>query len=367
MYTYQIKTLHFEPSQLCNASCPVCNRRVSGGPKNPHIKDVYSSYDQVKEWFNPDFINNLDRLILCGNYGDPMTNPDLLKIIAYFRTHSPNLYITMHTNASGKNKKWWNDLGNLIGKNGEVFFSIDGLSDTNHIYRRGTHWDMILEAIEGYISSGANAVWDYLIFRHNEHQVEEAKKLSEQLGFTRFIKKSAFGFQSDEPIIASKHTGEFDYFIYPRGSTVNKEPIEYKVDPEFIFDKDSTAAILEVDSIILEKFDNVEIECMAAKESEIYVNAYGLLFPCCFTAGKYQSDRSFVNAQFREFVNKFSEDSINLNKYELENIIKNKMFTDAYPASWNCSSIETGKLFVCAEFCGKYKQNTFHKILDDLR
>jgi len=365
MYHGKIQTLHLEPSQLCNASCTVCNRRLHGGPKNPNIKDVYTTLAQVKKWFTPKFIGGLNRLILCGNYGDPMTNPDLLEIVAYFRQHAPTLFITMHTNASGRSKKWWHDLGTLIGKHGDVYFSIDGLEDTNHIYRRGTRWSPIMDAVNGYISSGASAIWDYLIFRHNEHQVDLAEKMSRELGFRKFIKKTAFGFYNDDPMIALTHEGEFDYFIYPKGSTVNKVPDQYDWNVNSVFDVNAKPDISTVPQDIKDRLDVVDISCMAENGSEIYVNAYGLLFPCCFTAGKWQADSGFVNAQLREFIRTYDEQTIDLNKYELDHILHNSMFIDGYKDSWKCPSLEQGKLMVCAEFCGKYKENTFTQILKD--
>lgn len=371
MYSGNIKTLHFEPSQLCNASCVVCNRRLAGGPKNPNIHDVYATLEQVQQWFSPAFISELDRLILCGNYGDPMTNPELLEIIEYFRTHSPNLYITMHTNASGRNSQWWNKLGTLIGTNGDVYFSIDGLSDTNHLYRRGTHWEYIMNAVEGYISSGANAIWDYLIFKHNQHQTAQAEHMSRDLGFKKFIKKTAFGFEikdsKPEPIRVLKHSGEFDYYIYAKDTLEEREPVHYSEDPKQVFDIHIKSDISTVPTEQQRKMDTVGIDCMSANGNEIYVNAYGLLFPCCFTAGKYQGDRNFVNAQYREFVAQYGDETIDLNMNSLDNIVNSDMFTTGYKESWSCNSIKDGKLLVCAEFCGKYKENIFDKILEDTK
>ena len=37
-----------------------------------------------------------------------------------------------------------------------------------------------MENVNAFISAGGTAYWKFLIFKHNEHQVEEAKKLSEQ-------------------------------------------------------------------------------------------------------------------------------------------------------------------------------------------
>ena len=95
-----------------------------------------------------------------------------------------------------KNKEFWSELGNLFPKEadlGGLIFSIDGLEDTNHLYRQYVGWVKLMENVNAYMSAGGVAVWDYLIFKHNEHQIDEAEKLSKKLGFYKFTPKKALG------------------------------------------------------------------------------------------------------------------------------------------------------------------------------
>ena len=179
--------MHLEPSSLCNAECPICNRRVSGGPKNPVMTERCITLEEFKQWFPIDFLKQLDQLLLCGNLGDPMTSPYLIDILSYYREVNPTGSISMNTNASGRDKKFWEDLSELIGMNGRVVFSVDGLEDTNHIYRKGTNWQKIMDAMISYKSKGAFATWEFLVFEHNQHQIDEAKQASKDLGFIDYI------------------------------------------------------------------------------------------------------------------------------------------------------------------------------------
>ena len=44
MYFYdEILHVDLEMSSLCNAKCPICNRRQQGGPKNTSYKETYLS------------------------------------------------------------------------------------------------------------------------------------------------------------------------------------------------------------------------------------------------------------------------------------------------------------------------------------
>ena len=92
----EILHLDFESSSLCNALCPVCNRREQGGRKNPRYTETYVTLEQYKKYFNKKFLAQLYGMSLCGNYGDAMTNPELIPILRYTKEINPNIRITMN-------------------------------------------------------------------------------------------------------------------------------------------------------------------------------------------------------------------------------------------------------------------------------
>ena len=67
-----------------------------------------------------------------------------------------------------------------------IVFGSDGLSDTNHIYGRNTQWKFIMDSARTFIDAGGQAIWDFIVFEHNQHQVEKARTLSATLGFSKF-------------------------------------------------------------------------------------------------------------------------------------------------------------------------------------
>ena len=72
------------------------------------------------------------------------------------------------------------------GRMGTVIFSVDGLSDTNHLYRQNVVWDNVERNMRVSFAAGGRARWDFIVFGHNEHQVDEAQRTSRELGCRTF-------------------------------------------------------------------------------------------------------------------------------------------------------------------------------------
>ena len=64
-----IKVLHLEPTDVCQAACALCARETD---KN-FRKDCQHHLDmnQILRVFDQEKIRQLDKMFMCGNYGDP--------------------------------------------------------------------------------------------------------------------------------------------------------------------------------------------------------------------------------------------------------------------------------------------------------
>ena len=67
-----------------------------------------------------------------------------------------------------------------------VWFAIDGLEDTHSKYRQGTDWKKIIGNAKEFIDRGGRAVWQFIPFQHNEHQMRDCMKMSTRMGFESF-------------------------------------------------------------------------------------------------------------------------------------------------------------------------------------
>lgn len=319
MYNYnEIKSIHLEVTSKCQARCPMCPRRINGGPLNPGVKLDEITLEDFVTWFDAAFVKQLDRLNMCGNLGDPIVAKDTLEIFQYLRTHNPNMYLQMHTNGSAKSKQWWADLAK---QKVTVVFGIDGLADTHSRYRINTDWDKIIENAQEFISNGGDARWDMIVFSHNEHQVDDCKNLSQKLGFKEFSIKHTSRFKD----------GKFDVFdddgkvidiLYP---TSTSESMINKV-------KKAQEEILPL------------ITCKAKNQDEIYVSATGAVSPCCWLDMEWLPEQSFSKNDYLEKINEFP----NLNKTTLLEIFNSGYFSKISNC-WN-----TVGLRECSKQCGSF-------------
>ena len=237
-----IKELHLEPTSVCNAACPQCPRTFGDLP-NPFLRINELTIADVKRIFPVEFVQQLDKMFMCGNYGDPAAARDAVKIFEYFKSNNNDIVLGMNTNGSLRTTEFWKDVAQIqTGIYDYVVWSIDGLEDTNHIYRRNTIWSKIMHNLSAYIDAGGSAHWDMLVFPHNAHQVDAAIDLAKELGCTWFRSK-----QTVRPVHEST----------PWLTTF---PVEVR------------------------DYNNATTSCQALNEQSVYVSSTGEWFPCCYIA-----------------------------------------------------------------------------------
>lgn len=318
MYADSLDSVHLELTTNCNAACPMCPRNLHGGADHPDIPIAQMSLATIQTIFAGEWSRALTHVQMCGNYGDPLMVRDLLDIIRHIRSRNPAISFCINTNGSLRTPSWWRELGTLLTEPVDrVAFGIDGLADTNHLYRRGTDFAKIMANATAFMAAGGKAEWQFLRFKHNEHQVEDAQRLADSLGFKRFIAKRTDRFQTATEWRVLDRNGAYAYSLYPTtvGTSMRREAA------------------------------TGPIRCQMAQKRSIYISAEGLVLPCCWMALIYGENR--YGAIRRLIEQTGGKDAINATLHPVPAIIDGAFFR-AIMASWPEKT-----LAVCASMCSE--------------
>lgn len=337
-----LKSLHIELSTRCQAKCAMCGRNNHGGLPNPNLKLSDMSLSLFKTIVNQEVLSTVSKYCFCGNFGDPMMNDDLINICSYITKNNPSAKIHIHTNGAARKPDWWVELRKSLPDDHCIFFAIDGLEDTHKIYRTGADFNKVIDNSQAFIDVGGIAEWVFIKFKHNQHQVKQAHELSRLMGFARFTMKNTIRFVGDDKFSVVDKNGSHLYYLEP--------PVDNKMQ------------VVNIDAIEIFKkeYSKIEIDCYAKKNDELYIDAHGKVYPCCFIAqGPYSNpnDRPMISdikssivSQYYEVESKLGgEDSIDLSKRSLRNIVEDPLWQNLWPEYW-----EDGKLMICAKTCGKH-------------
>lgn len=240
---------HIEPTSKCILECPLCDRTWFYKKFKKRLNHEINIDHLLK------FFKNQPRTIsMCGNNGDPIYHSKFHELCRRLKSNGSTLHIT--TNGSGKNSKWWEELCTLLTKNDKIIFSIDGLEDTNYIYRKNAKWQSILDAIHVVSNHEVKSIWKFIVFKHNEHQIEKAKSLSKILGIHDFFLVKSNRWWNKDMMPSKKYVDE----RYDRQIKVSQDmDIGGKIIPKCIS------------------------KTNGAPDQGLYIDAEGDFYPCCYT------------------------------------------------------------------------------------
>lgn len=320
----------------------MCARSNQGGKLNPELPLTELSLEDIKTILPNEFVAGLFELYICGNFGDPLFARDTLDIFRYLRKINPELYLTMVTNGSARSEEWWRELASLGVR---VHFSIDGLKDTNHIYRRGTSWAAIEHSLWAFTRAGGEAEWDFIVFKHNEHQIEDIKKFASKFGITQVNIKNTSRFFSNSEL----------KFINPWPARTSTDEIEYYIEAPSNSQYVNRSMLSEQfqDRQTVEHMANAPIRCQSIVKQEIFISCEGLVFPCCWTATQIYSRKNQINEQtFVSLIEKLPQglDELNAKKRPIGEILRGSFFSEILPNSWTPQP-KRRRPFVCEKFC----------------
>lgn len=334
MVLSELNRITIETSTHCNAGCPHCARYDLNGNLHPSLVLGHLDINGIINNLQIDKLTNLQQVIIQGDKGDPLMNPDLERLIDAFTLAPLHPEILINTNGSIRSQKWWESLPKKY-PDVKIMFSIDGLQDTNHLYRVGLDFQTIIRNARAFIDTGGYAIWRFLIFQHNQHQIEQALEISKNLGFSEFECVSAdrgrFQEKNTWPVMVK---GKMSHYISPMTNNItfsNRKVIHKKSN------KNKTYISTPNKSYI----------CRWAQQGEIYINAQAKVLPCCMmhfeTSNNYNG-----SAYLKKLTNGFDQQDLTL--YTLDDILKHDLLRENLE-----NSLRNGKWHsVCTKSCKEH-------------
>lgn len=293
---------HIEPTSKCTLECPLCDRTWFYNKfKKRELHEI--NIEHLVNFFkdNPVEIN------MCGNNGDPIYHSDFLSLCKELKKIKCNIHIT--TNGSKKKKIWWSSLSKILGVEDSVTFSIDGLEDTNKIYRVNSDWDSIMLGIRVLKQNKIRNIWKFIVFKHNQHQITKAKEYAKQLGMKFRLEYSDRWWNTD---------------LMPSSKYVDKNYLHQK---------------RELKNNVNNGKMNPKCLLKTKPKQNLYIDSAGNFYPCCWTGLYGYRHKDIFDPRSKKF--NIADNSL---KDITENVLVRKFFdrTKSYDSASKCCKIYCG-------------------------
>jgi len=328
MWSYDGIEVQVGITTYCNAKCPQCDRTKNDGlGKIDNLPLVNWSLDDFKKAFTEEDLMAIKSIDFCSSWGDSVMNPHLYDIVKHCFEVNPEIIIVMPTNGSIQTEDWWWKFG-LLSDGGKkklhVKVDIDGPNQEIHsYYRRGTNLEKILNNIETYTSTRADAIVTTILFKHNEDYLDEIKELVKTTGARRHIIKFSEWFHGDKNI--SIH-----------------------------YDENGNEIIFERTTADEKDFDNVnavgdkiteEVNCGWQKANRLSINFDGTIHSCCYYGGAHFQKAKYIKEGNTVVDDFYKEDELNIFNNSLKEMVEHQYFKEL------SKSFDTQPSNACIKHC----------------
>lgn len=180
--------LHVGLTNRCRLLCGECARTTLGG------RYIQSMFDLDVDYFKKFLLEcNPNKILFCGNWGDPIYSKDFVGLVRAIKTQNTNCQLEIQTNGSGKSIDFWTKLATELSDNDILIFSIDGSPENYNKYRVNSEWEDVELAVKTVIETKnklgkkTSIEWKHLVFSFNEDTIDIAYDKSIELGFDKFF------------------------------------------------------------------------------------------------------------------------------------------------------------------------------------
>lgn len=194
-------TISIEPTTACNLRCPEC---PSG------LRSFTRATGNLRQDFFRQVIDELEGRLLCLIFyfqGEPYIHPGFLDMVRH--AHDRGLYTITSTNGHFLDPE--NARRTVASGLDRIIISVDGATrDVYAQYRKEGNLDTVLDGARNLVQARREAgathphiIFQMLIVRPNEHQIEDVRRIAREIGVDEVRLKSAqiYSFAQGNPLI----------------------------------------------------------------------------------------------------------------------------------------------------------------------
>jgi radical SAM protein with 4Fe4S-binding SPASM domain len=180
--------LTIEPTNICNLRCPLCVTG-NGSMERPYGRMDFETYKRLI-----DEIGNRVLYLVFFNQGEPYLHRQFNDFVAYAKKR--DIYVTTSTNAHYFDvEKAENVVRSGIDT---LIVSVDGATqETYEHYRAGGSLGKVKQGLRNLVAAKKRLrrktpfiYMQFLVMRHNEHEIQAMEQLARELEVDRLLKKN---------------------------------------------------------------------------------------------------------------------------------------------------------------------------------
>ena len=176
-YVYTVDT-----GNVCNLRCPLCPTGYHGLERRQSLMRL-RDFETIIDKIHPFAVE-----VIMHNFGEPFLNPDILPMVRYARKHGIGTTISSNLNLVNRDEKFLEEV--VESDLDHLTVSIDGTTqDVYEMYRKGGHLENVLENMRYLLRyrskvrrSSPKVEWQFLVMKHNQHQIGDARRMAKEIG-----------------------------------------------------------------------------------------------------------------------------------------------------------------------------------------
>ena len=272
--------LTIDPANFCTLKCPFCPTGQSRGSRTKGIL----SWDNFKK-----VLDELGRYLIhidfC-NWGEPLLNKDIYKMVKLAK--QCNIDTKIDSNLNRLSEKDAEDM--ILSGLDKLIVSLDGTTpETYSKYRIGgdfskvmAHLKLLLKKRKELGKSSPYISWQFLVFRHNEHEIEEVKRIGKDIGVDHIgITKAFIGNKDWIPL-------NEEYSNYKR------EEIQDDLTSQYFKPPQDRICNWPWEAITINPNGSVSVCCSVEDEKDDFGNIFESSFKEIWNNDKYRQARRFI-------------------------------------------------------------------------